>query len=518
MRNLNLIVLIALVLIGLLANYPSLSMAVYGDDWQGVYYYLSRSSNAVHYGFLPGVLAILVPYGTSVFTMGILYQFFGLNQIPYHLVSLMLRIFASYALFLTCQAMINKTNNLQPRRSFIICFLVSLVFLVGLPGIEVTDWLYNMNVYLATGLYLLGIRSQVKFLFSGSQRYEVISVVLSILAIIAAPIRFQAMLILIPLIDTVVLLKHEARATVKQVVMKNSIFVLIVFSLLVVGLFGKSRAIDDRLFGGEFLNAVINNPQESLRAFLQWNGAVILPDYIFSNQDIQIAGFLFLLLLVIANKIKIKEGKVMVHVVSIIYFSFIAAMWFFFPFQVVGTNHRYLLVIFSAWCLSVGVITSTVFRRQKLFQNLVVVLLIVLILLQYYSLRATYKNWLLNGRDQKFIQAVHSQIISSVTLPLTKNDVIYLDFDDMSKDQSVVFGLGYKILVLSNTLNEDYFPNIYDNNIKDSKSLIVKSLNDKISKGLSKEDLIGRIFAFQFKDEIFKNTTSEFRKGLYSTE
>lgn len=509
----NLVVLTALILIGLLAHYLSLSLAVYGDDWQGIYFYLAQKSNAVHYGFLPGFLAILVPYGFSVFMMGILYHIFGLNSTPYYLISLMFRIFASYALFLTCKTIVNDKNNSLLSYSSIISLLASTLFLVGLSGIEVTDWLFNMNVYLAVGFYLLGIRSQIQFLLSGSNKDAVKSITLSTLAMITAPIRFQAMVILIPLIDIVFLKSKKARATLKQMTLKNFIFIFIVFSLLTAGLFGRSHDVFNRL-RGEFLNTIISHPQESLSAFLQWNGAVILPDYIFGSKQIQTAGFIFLLLLLAVNILKIKEGKAKIQAVSIILLSFVGVMWFFFPLHMIGSNHRYLLVIFSAWCLLVGVMAAIVSRTHRFLRNVVIVLLLILIFLQYYSLRATYKHWMSNGRGQKFTQAVHGQIIGSIPLPLTKNDIIYLDFDDMAKDQSVVFGLGYKILVLSNTLDENYFPNIYDNNIKDSKSLIIKRLKDKESQGLSEEDLIERVFAFELREGIFKNTTYDFRKEL----
>lgn len=510
----NLMVLVTLALIGLLAHYPSLSMAVYGDDWFGIFYYLSKNSNGVHYGFFPEPFAILVPYGFSVFVMGILYKLFGLNSTLYYLVSLILRVFASYAMFVTCKTSISKTNKLLSLRSFIICFLVSLLFLVGLSGIEVTDWLFNMNVYLATGFYLLGIRSQIKFLCSGSRIDAIISVTLSILAAIVAPIRFQAMIILVPMIDVVFLIKKEARPTLKQILIKDFVFIFAMVLLIIVGLFGRSHDIYESLAGGKFLNAVFSNSGSVLSALLQLNGAVILPDSIFRGMHIQIAGFLFVLLLVMFNKLKLKESRVMIHVTSVIYLSFVIVLWFFFPVQQMGTNHRYMLVIFSAWCLLVGIIMAIGLKTFRFFQNLAVILLFVLILLHYNSLQSTYGHWLINGRDQKYTNAIHHQIISSVTLPLTKHDIIYLDFDDLAKNQSIVFGLGYKILVLSNTLDEGYFPSIYDNNIKDSRSLIIKSLEHKISQGSNKEDLMARIFSFQFRDGFFKNTTADLRKEL----
>lgn len=505
-KNSKLFKFLLLVLIGVLAHYPSFNLSLYGDDWLTIYLYFVPDGASVRFGQLPGVLTYLTPYGPSIFLIGTLYTIFQTNYVFYYIVALLLRVIAAFAL---CVASEKITNNK------LVSFLVSLLFLVGYTGLQTTDWVFYMNVYLAIGLLFISTYFQFKF-FDSFNKWDFINQFLFLISsIIIASVRLFPLILIIPLIEISFLVSQKGRI-LKITLIKIMLFSSLILSLWLIGLFGGPGKIysPDAWSIKEFLEFIIKNLLYSINSFLHLVGVIVFPSHpsvnIFKSSFIgTLFVGIFILGLIFSRKDRIKLNKVIIG--GLIFFIFSAVMWFYLKLRLADSADRYLLLPFAGACVLIGILSARFFNYFKMG---IIFFLIMLIGAHFLATKATYESWLSNGRDQKYIQDVHGQIIGSIPLPLTKNDIIYLDFDDMAKDQSVVFGLGYKILVLSNTLDDSYHPNPYDNNIKDSKFLIIEKLKNKISQGLSKEDLIERVFSFELKQGKFKNTTTDFRKEL----
>lgn len=504
---LNAIIFILLTLTGIITHYPSFNFALYGDDWFVIYLYLVPDGSPIRFGPLPGLLTYLTPYGPAIFLMGRLYEIFGTNYHLYFMVSLIFKIFASWALFLAVR---------QITKSRLASFLIATLFLVGFVGIQTTDWVFYMNTYLASGLFFLSLYYQFKFFETRKKRDLVSQYLFLISSIIVASLRLFPLIFIIPLIEISVLLSQKDKV-LRTTVFKITLFSSLILLLWLIGVFGGPGG--QIYYAGawtlkQFLEFIINNPLFALSSFLHWIGIVVFPTHpSVKILEPKVIGFLFsgVFILALLKSRKDREKLILLISGGLIFFIPLFFMWFYSNLRLTDSSDRYLLFPFAGFCILIGILSTSLI---KYFKAGIIVLLIILIGTNFLATKAIYKYWLSIGRDKDYMQDVHGQIISSMSLPLTENDVIYLDFDDMAELQSVVFGLGFKILVLSKTLNKEYFPNIYDNNIKDAKLLIIKSLQDKISQGYTKEDLIERVFAFQSKDGILKNTTTDFRKEL----
>jgi len=503
----NILVLCLLTLIGFIAHYPSFNLGLYGDDWLVIYLYFVPDGASVRFGPLPGLFTYLTTYGPVIFLMGKLYEVLGTHYHFYYMISLIFKVFASWTLFLAMRRI---------TKSKVVSILVSIIFLVGFTGIQTTDWVFYMNVYLAAAFFFLSLYFQFKF-YDTHKRSDLMNQFLFLISsMMIASLRLFPLILIIPLIELSFLFSQKGKG-LKITLFKISLFASLILFLWIIGLFGGTGKIysPDAWSVKEFLEHIIKNPLYSINSFIHWIGVISFPDRF--DIDSKIIGAIVLGLFSLGLFISRKDRREIAKILAggIIFFIFLFSMWFYSKMRLIDSPDRYLLLPFAGFCILAGILSARFIKYLRIFT---LILLVTLIGANFLATRSIYKYWLSIGRDKNYIQDVHGQIINNIPLPLTKNDIIYLNFDDMSKDQSVVFGLGYKILILSNTLNEDYFPNIYDNNIKDSKSLIIKSLKDKISQSYKKEDLIERVFAFQLQDGVFKNTTSEFRKELYNTE
>ena len=83
---------------------------------------------------------------------------------------------------------------------------------------------------------------------------------------------------------------------------------------------------------------------------------------------------------------------------------------------------------------------------------------------------------------------------------------IYLDVDDARVAHSVIFGLGFKIMVLSKTWDKQFYPVVYDD-----LKILKKDLDLKKSERWSKEDLIQGVYAYRIRDKRISDITDEVR-------
>ena len=99
--------------------------------------------------------------------------------------------------------------------------------------------------------------------------------------------------------------------------------------------------------------------------------------------------------------------------------------------------------------------------------------------------------------------------MSHFPAPITEPKYIFFDFDDGAVQQSVAFGLGFRVAFLSGTRNIKLVPNGYSN-----KEILISVIKEELKKGQDKEKIIDNVSAFQYRKQIFTDVTSTFQEEL----
>ncbi len=500
MANSRLFIFILLLIIGLFVHYPSFYLSLYGDDWLTIYLYFVPDGDPARFGSLPGLLSFLTPYGPSILLIGKLYEIFSTNYYFYFIVSFILKLFASWVLFLSVQ---------QITKSKIISFLVSLLFLVGFTGIQTTDWVFYMNVYLAAALFFLSVYFQFKFFETYKKKDLIYQLLFSITAIIAAPVRLFPLILTIPL--TEIVLYFNRKKEISRVAAKLAIFFIIIILLWIIGVFGGVGRIysPDAWSIKEFFEFIVKNPLYSLNSFLYWIGIVTFPDY--PNVQLfkpELTGFLFLtfftLGLVLSRKDREKFTLIMIS--GLTFLIFLISMWFYSKLRLSSSSDRYLLLPFAGFCILTGILSARFFNYFKIG---VIFFLVMLIGINFLATKSIYSYWLDQGRSSDYISAVDAQLKKDFPKPLKSLTIIYIEPDDAGVEQSTVFGMAFKIAVFSKTWNDNLIPHVVD-----EKKVLIKKIDEQIAKGAVKEDVISNVYGYKIHNKKFTSITPQIRAEL----
>ncbi|MDO8638247.1 MAG: hypothetical protein Q7R43_01635 [Candidatus Daviesbacteria bacterium] len=498
LSNNNLLILLILLLIGLTVHFKSFQMVPYGDDWTFIYDYISHNHKPAHVNTnYPGLFSFLTPYGPSVLTIGLVHQFFGNAYYIYYLIPLMLKILISFFLFLILQNIslgLKKNNSLTN-------FSSAVLFLVGFTGIQAIDWSMNMNVYIALFIFTLGLFFQSKYYLDKRNLYLFTSTFLFLLSIVVAPTRFTPFVLIIPLID-IVLFAKGGYSLFRILLIKNIFFTIAIYLFFKIGIFGQeSGQITNISLIYPFIQVFLTNPIWVSQLFMHWIGITIFP--IYPAADIHLtalSGALFIMLLIVAFYKSLEKWLV---VGLILYFIPLFLMFLSSRLHVEDSVGRHLLIPFFSLCFLIGVILML---KIKLI-NILKFSVLILILMHIYFVNKVYSNWISIGRGSDFIIPVQEQIMSHFPSPINSPKIIYLDFDDGAIQQSIVFGLAYRVAVLSETKSMTFFPKLIDN--KTNLIDLIKKNDNK-----DEESIIEGISAFQYKNKVFTDITSVLQEEL----
>ncbi len=493
----NLKIFIVLILVGLIVHYPSFKLSLYGDDWLTIYLYFTHDDPAARFGPLPGILTFLTPYGPSILLIGTLFKIFHTNYIFYYITALILRVIAAFSLYLACQ----KITNAK-----FVSFLISVLFLVGSTGLQTTDWVFYMSIYLATGLFLLGIFYKVKFFQERQKKNLYMSLFFELASIIVASVRLYPVIFLSPLTDTLFFFQtgQGKKFSLKLLVIKNIIFVAAITLFWSIGVFGTpGRVYSPDWSVSNFLTIVTGVPIDALKSFFYWVGVTLISlNLIKDVQSIQIIGILFPLFLLsrIIKSLRMvyKRNRVSLLTVSLLFFISLVTIWWYSPLRLISSEDRYLLFPFATLCLLIGVLTSSLAHYLRIGA---VILLVFLIVFHSIATRSMYYYWLSKGRDATFIRKVEQIIYPNLTTLSKGRNIIYLNFGDSVTLQSVQFGLAFKILVLSKTWDQRHLALVYND-----KQSLIKAINNKITQG--------EVYAYQFENNTFRDITLATREEL----
>lgn len=509
----KLVILAILVLIGFLVHYPSLKMSIYGDEWIDIYEYSNHSTTSGRFSSLPGPLSYFGPYGFGVFLVGGLYQIFGTNYSLYFVVSLLFRIFAAFMMYLLCLE-IPTLHKITTKKKQVLSLSVATLLLVGFTGLQNTDWIHYMNIYLATGFFLLSMLFQVKFFSKPTVKSLVFFMLCLLIAMITGTVRMFPIVFVIPFFDIYLYLTKKDSLSRWLILLKSAIFGVSLLLLWAVGLFGSPFNIYS--YGDwstlKFFQSVFADPSLTLKAFLFWFGALVVPDMLISNQtlNIIIGAFIMIVFFYTLFKLYFKEKKMkweFLFLCNLI--IFLIATWYYGPTSFISSSHRYLFLIFTALCIWLYTFMIGTLGRKLGLQKIIFPVMLFLIVIHSLAVRALYSHWLDQGRSSDYIATVDSRLKKDFPTPLKNLTIIYIEPDDAGIEQSTVFGMAFKIAVFSNTWEDSLIPNVLD-----EKKVLIKKYEEQIAKGISKEDVISNIYGYKIQNKKFTSITSEIRAEL----
>lgn len=498
-RN-NFLVFLTLFFIGFFVHIQSLQMVPYGDDWRFIYNYFTHEEVSANFSPFPGILAYLAPYGPSIFTIGFLYQVFGSNYYIYYLIPLIFKILTAFIIFLILKnislSLGHKKNNI------IINFLPATLFLVGTTGIQAIDWAFHINVYISIFIFALGLLFQMEFYNSGSKINLLMSLFLALTSILFAPFRLLCVVLLVPLIDLILLSLSKVSHLFLIFLLKNIIFVTFIFVFFWIGLFGHNpEDIYSPFPITESVEQAISRPVLSIRTFLHWIGVTIWPAYPAGNANSYLIGMLFIALLLVAIY-KYRGRHILVGVV--LYFIPLFLMWMNTPVRGIDSGDRYLPLSFFGLAILIGIIYLYLTKLRNLFT----IIFLSLSLIQAYSTIKIYTHWISTGRGYDFTIPAQEKIMNHFPNAIKEPKIIFLDFDDPSFQQSIEFGLGYRIAVLSKTKGLNYLPTPMSNKEKLVDVLKAKLKNEGI------DQVLDNVYAFQLRNKFFSDVTESFREEI----
>lgn len=491
------IVLLTFSLIGLLVHFKSFQMVPYGDDWTFIFDYLAYEHKPSHVNInYPGMFSYLTPYGPAILTIGIVYQIFGRTYYIYYLIPLIFKILVAFLLFLILQELSISIN----KKNIATNLFVSILFLVGATGIQSIDWSMNMNVFIALLIFTLGLFFQIKYFNNQDNHFLIISFILFLATMLFAPTRFTPLMVILPLVDLIFI--KTGYKQLKVPIIKNVIFAICIYFFFQIGIFGQPGVMNNISLIGPFILNFLENPILTLQIFFHWIGITIFP--VFPASDITLTSFIGVVFLSTLIIILYTSRNKWLVTATLLYLIPLILMWYSSRVKIEDSAVRHLVVPFFGLCFLLGIICLL-----KSKSNFLRLLLIFLILIHIYFLEKIYTHWLSIGRGKDFILPVQEKIMSHFSTPLSEPKLIFLDFDDGAFQQSIEFGLGYRIAVLSGTKNINPLPRSFSN-----KPTLIKAIQEEIKKGKSKEDVINSTTAFELKNRVFSDTTATLREEL----
>lgn len=500
------LILLLLIGIGLFTHYPSFNLSVYGDAWQGMFncigpHYTGKTEFPFT-GNLPGVLAYLTPYGPTDCFIALQYIFFGLNYKWYYILVFALKILIAFSTFLFVESILLKRQKLIP-------LLPAVLFLVGFPGIENTDWIIWSSVYFSTTLFVLSLLFKHKYLIYKQGKYLILSSLLTLGALISTPTRLSALVLIVPTIDTLILFSKVYKFNYSQLIISDVIFIVSAFILWLVGLFGAPGRVFSygQLSPWVFIDFVSTQPLHALNSLFHWINVIVTPKglALFDGSHLLI-GTLFFLFFAKTTTLFLKRKNydlLWLMISQITFLIFLLSMWVFGP--TAAPNNRYLLLPFVSFCF-VAAFVVKYFSSSRLYKGLTLFATVVLIFLHWSAVREFYDYLLANGRSSSIMNEFDSLVLTEIKLPVSSSKFIYINAGAPTQ-HSLSFGLQHKLLVLSWNWNGNMAPSVYS-----QKAELFEALKKDAIRYSPLSTLINQIFAYQWDNQNLTSITADTRK------
>lgn len=168
-----------LIILSFIVISPSFKMGLYGDDWVAIW----RSIYALdpnHLGQWSYLTHLLTAYGAFNLTMGFIMKLFGFTDVYFYLISYIFRIIGALSFY----PLIFYITKSKYASIFAVLF-----FSVTAIGLEATNWVFNMPVYLAVAMFNIFLLFFIRSREEENSKLLIISIVFFILTTFIASIR-----------------------------------------------------------------------------------------------------------------------------------------------------------------------------------------------------------------------------------------------------------------------------------------------------------------------------------------
>ncbi len=386
-KNLIFIFLI-LVPFSLFALYPSFQLGLYGDDWLALWRYF-YTIGPVSHGALNYLTYFLTRYGSFELIMGLIAEIVGFKSLYYYITAYILRLIAALSFYpLVYYLTKNKVSAV----------LAVLFFSVTAVGLDATNWVFNMPVYIAIALFnfflLYFVKAHEK---DYNPRFYVISLLFLVLAMFTASVRMTGAVPLVLLMELFFFFRFFQLKNLKLLIIRLSGFISLFIILVIFGqivsefggrsgysLFGPIDQLTGVWKGGlASSGALLNKGSTDFILYpLIIIGNMLIPlDYQMVDQRIMlwvgIFFILFALRLIYKNRSNylISTGFFLAFCWLICAFIF---AWLKDPLTLLPFFHRYLIVSASGLTIFIAILISRIKRKFTILGVLFVSLFLIL--------------------------------------------------------------------------------------------------------------------------------------------
>jgi len=226
---------ILILVASLIVLYPSFRLGFDGDSyltlWRYQFYQRISTGNIL----LHNIKYFFTDYGPQDTFFAFIHKVFGLNPLPFYIISFVLRLIASLSFFPLVYALTkNKTA----------AFVSSLFFSITSTGLETTNWVFNMPSYTAILFLNIYLLLTVKFLLSKRVRYFILSLIFFVATIVFQPIRMIFLPFYVILLEFFIYLQNRNMGNFVKLVIKSTIILIIVSGVLLTTNIGNSVGLN----------------------------------------------------------------------------------------------------------------------------------------------------------------------------------------------------------------------------------------------------------------------------------
>lgn len=424
--------IIGVVLLSLFALYPSFYLGLYGDDWLEIWRATYTFGPESH-GFLNYITYFLSRYGSFDLIMKVLVGLIGFQSIYFYITAYILRLIASFSFF---PLILYITKNRTAALFGVIFFSITAV------GLDATNWVFNMPVYIAIALFNLFLLFSVKSVMEDKMKLYLISLIFLILAMFIASVRMTGVLPFVFVMElSYLMFKYEFKK-VQQFILRLIIFLCLFISVVLFGqvienyggrigysLFGSIDQLFGTWNGGIFAsgNFIAKGSIEFISYPFSIIGNMLLPigNILGQSYLFPILGVLLLLSGFWLVFINLKNTLIAIGLfigITWLFFSFILA-WFRDPATILPFTHRYLIVSAVGLTIFLSILIVTV--KNKIYKNFLLSILFILILINIYSTR-NYLNYQVNElHGAQISEKIWSQMPYISRIGKTKEPLIF---------------------------------------------------------------------------------------------
>ncbi len=518
MKNTLLVTLI--ILLSLFAVFPSFHLGLYGDDWLEIWRSIYTLGPKSH-GLINYLTYFYSRYGSFDLIMNLLVSFVGFKSVYFYITAYILKLVASFSFFpLIFYITKNRVASL----------MAVLFFACTAVGLDATNWVFNMPVYLSIALLNYFFLFYVKSTLAQDRKQFFIGIIFLFFAIVIASVRMTGFLPLVIIVELFWIIRKPQLKLAKFHAINLLIFISFFLLLAWSGqasanyggrvgyeLIGSLGDVQGILGGGISTSGkmLADSKSKLLLSPLIILGGVILPvEQSLGNELILIviAGIFLILAVTVILKNYRDDLLVTSLILSLSWMvvSFIFA-WFKDPSTILSFSHRYLIVSVAGFTIFLGLILDIFKKAQKAL----LAILFILVAVNIYSSRGYFQSQVDHIHGAQFTESIWSQIPRIPQIGNSKDPII---FYFTGEPKQIIYGaiaFGFPVHMALDYKIDDFskMPNGVDT--WEQLISVVKDGKPLAAFGLKVQPVpIENIYSFNLQDQKLVDQTTKIRMEI----